>query len=216
MNITISRRQFLTALIGVGASVSLSFHIEQATPAQIDEAWEALTSAPWFFDVGEYGTINGSDDKGPGIRSDVYDISTSDIRSIDDLIQEIDQYDELRARFLGLVPDQFHERDWMEWLRKAGAVALPELKAEIDNWLAEDVDWSQMEYWPSGWTGQGKALRFFEQLGREITDAIGVVIVEGDHPGSSYFAAELETDIEDANAATQNLGLPFRFRQEPA
>ena len=47
-----------------------------------------------------------------------------------------------------------------------------------------------------------------------LCDALGVVIVEGDRPGSSYFAAELRNELADANAAAQRLGLPFRFRAE--
>ncbi len=47
---------------------------------------------------------------------------------------------------------------------------------------------------------------------RELLDALGVLIVEGEHPGSSYYAAELRNDIEEANGVAQSLGLPFRFK----
>jgi hypothetical protein len=45
-------------------------------------------------------------------------------------------------------------------------------------------------------------------------DELGVVIVEGDHPGSDYFAAELRVEIADANRSAAKLGLPFRFRRK--
>jgi hypothetical protein len=45
----------------------------------------------------------------------------------------------------------------------------------------------------------------------DICEELGVVIVEGDRPGSTYFAAELRQSIPDANRAAARLGLPFRF-----
>jgi hypothetical protein len=42
-------------------------------------------------------------------------------------------------------------------------------------------------------------------------DALGVVIIEGEHPGSTYYAAELVRDIDDANRAAKAAGLPVRF-----
>ena len=46
----------------------------------------------------------------------------------------------------------------------------------------------------------------------DILDLLGIVVVEGEHPGSTYYAAELRQPIEAANAAAEALGLPFRFR----
>jgi hypothetical protein len=46
----------------------------------------------------------------------------------------------------------------------------------------------------------------------QMLDALGVVIVEGDHPGSTYFAAELRGAMKVANAVAEKEGLPFRFR----
>jgi len=39
-----------------------------------------------------------------------------------------------------------------------------------------------------------------------------VEIIEGEHPGSSYYAAELRQDVEYANQLARNIGLEFRFR----
>jgi len=50
----INRRQLLTALAGLGAAAVLP---ENATAAQIDEAWTRLVTSPWHFDVDECGTI---------------------------------------------------------------------------------------------------------------------------------------------------------------
>ena len=47
--------------------------------------------------------------------------------------------------------------------------------------------------------------------GFEYSDDLDIVIVEGETPGSSYFAAELHGDIDDANERAESLGLPIRF-----
>lgn len=46
-----------------------------------------------------------------------------------------------------------------------------------------------------------------------LTEELGIKIVEGEHPGSTYYAAELRVPVEDANEAAARLELPFRFRQ---
>jgi hypothetical protein len=42
-------------------------------------------------------------------------------------------------------------------------------------------------------------------------DKLRVRIVEGDHPGSSYYAAELSGDIDEANRAAEAADIPVRF-----
>jgi len=41
---------------------------------------------------------------------------------------------------------------------------------------------------------------------------LGVDIIEGEHPGSSYYAAELRQDVDYANQVAKEMGLGFRFR----
>jgi len=72
----------------------------------------------------------------------------------------------------------------------------------------------RLSYLPRDHVGQGQALTFFEQLPHETLDALGVVIVEGDHPGSTYYAAKLTSDMDTANEVASMLELPFRFRVE--
>jgi hypothetical protein len=178
----------------------------------------------------------------PRSRADIYDIDLVWITTIDCLITEVDQLDELRGHFVGLATDKMNEvqdqldgdepltvaqrrrlkrlekvledpdEGWQDWLRIEGAGVLDRFKREIETWLAEDVDWSQMEFWPSGWSGQGRAKSFFENLDSDTLDALGVEIVEGEHPGSTYYAAELRNGIDKANETAGKLGLPFRFR----
>ena len=73
------------------------------------------------------------------------------------------------------------------------------------------MDWSQSEWFPVDWGAQGSAFRYFSSMEYEVLEKLGIVIVEGDRPGSTYFAAELRQPIADANEAAAKLALPFRF-----
>jgi hypothetical protein len=44
-------------------------------------------------------------------------------------------------------------------------------------------------------------------------DALGVQIIEGEHPGSTYYAAELRQDIDYANEVAREIGLECRFKR---
>ena len=58
------------------------------------------------------------------------------------------------------------------------------------------------------------AKKYFERLDYKTLDGIGVQIIEGDHPDSSYYAAVLRQDVDYVNNIARGLGLTFRFRQE--
>jgi hypothetical protein len=104
------------------------------------------------------------------------------------------------------------DNGWQDWIVAEGLEGLPKFLTILDEWLADTLDWSQMEFWPSGWSSQGKALAFFELMDEAVLDALGVQIIMGEHPGSSYYAAELRSPIQDANDEAERLKLPFRFR----
>jgi hypothetical protein len=103
---------------------------------------------------------------------------------------------------------------WKALVRQDGTAGIDRYWDFIAAWLEEPINWSESDWFPEAWHGQGRALAFFHGLDSDTLDEIGVVIVEGDCPGSSYFAAELRQELADANAAAQRLGLPFLFRVE--
>jgi len=207
-----------------------------------NQAWEQALRDLWFFEVSDARTIIEPEGQEPKIRRDVYDsIWCGD--SPDGLICEVDQYDELRSHFQQLAADELEDVEglledeavigskrkrlqalsaalqdedegWQDWVRLEGKQGLPRFQQEIDRWLAEPIDWSWSEFWPQGWSSHGAALSFFRQLDSDVADALGVVLIEGEHPGSSYYAAELHIPISEANDVAHQLGLPFRFREE--
>ena len=109
-----------------------------------------------------------------------------------------------------------YEEPWQDWVELEGKDGIAKFKELIDDWLGDSVDWMQSEWFPARSGPQGVALGFFQDQAYELLDALGVVIVEGEHPGSSYYAAELRQDIGQANEAAEALGLPFRFKKEVA
>jgi hypothetical protein len=231
------RRTFLKLLIGLGAAVVLP---TRPTEEQVEEAWDALVRYPFLFDVDEYGTIVEPGVVEPQIRSDIYDIDPMTICDPDSLVNAVEQYPELVSHFAALVASEVEEAqrhinpndpsadgsaspmgvveliktsevDWSDWVRARGREGLPAYRHEIAEWLSAPVDWDAVEWWPSNWSGQGTALEFFQSMENETLDALGVVIIEGEHPASSYFAAELRASIPHANAMAAVMALPFRF-----
>ena len=98
------------------------------------------------------------------------------------------------------------------WIELEGDEGLEKFSLLVAEWLQEPVDWDQSEMFPMTTFAQGSAFRFFESQPVELLNLLGVVIMHGEHPGSSYYAAELRKDIEKANMTAEEHGLPFRFK----
>jgi len=83
---------------------------------------------------------------------------------------------------------------------------------EIEKWFGEPPNWGwEDDYLPEAGTAQGAALEYFRDMAAGDLEALGVRVVEGQHPGSSYYAAELRGDIDEANRAAEAAGIPVRF-----
>jgi hypothetical protein len=213
----VNRRQFLQALAALGASISIPVALESANAAQVDEAWARALADPWFFEVNEYGTISDPSVPEPKTRADVFDISEGRPRDPEHLIDEVESVGPLLSAFQSrFEEDECDDTDeaWKEMVRRDGKAGIDRHWKFIDRWLAEPIDWDEFEWFSSCWSGQGQALAFFHGVDSGAMGDMGVVIVEGEHPGSSYYAAELRNELADANAAAERLGLPFRFRAE--
>ena len=246
MNSNLNRRELLVALIGLGATITFSGSLSQANDLQVDVVWNALAQDPWFFAVNDQDTILESGDDGPQINSDIYkSINTEDLKTAQDVVDEVDRYDELRSQFVKLASNELEQVEsdlddedleksqkkallklrevlqdedegWRDWVLLAGKKGVPRFRDVIDEWLDEPVNWSFSDFWPQGWSSQGRALSFFRDLDFQTADALGVKIIEGEHFGSSYYAAELRLSVAIANVKAEELGLPFRFREETA
>ena len=84
---------------------------------------------------------------------------------------------------------------------------------EVEEWFSSPPNWNwEDDHLPRDGTAQGAALEFFQNLGSDALDTLGVTIVEGEHPGSTYYAAELTCDVDAANKAAANAVIPVRFK----
>lgn len=235
----LNRRGFLQALVAFGATLTLP---DSASPAQVDTAWLQAQETPWFFEINDSHTIVDPLTKAPEVWNDIYDINLEWIKTPDDLIDEVMRCVPLQQVFLDEAQDKANELrhsldetdlstkarkalvhqiealededdGWASFIESEGNTGLDQLKDLLADWLTDDIDWQYQEHFDD-FGGQGAAKHFFESLGAPTCRKLGVVIIEGEHPGSTYYAAELRGDIGSANQAAKTLGLPIRFRQE--
>ena len=80
----------------------------------------------------------------------------------------------------------------------------------VEAWLDEEPGSGEEDHCEPS-TAQGGALRFFDAEDNEVLDILQVKVVEGEHPGSTYHAAELRCSIDAANAAAHDHGIAIRF-----
>jgi hypothetical protein len=100
-------------------------------------------------------------------------------------------------------------RQWLDDM--TAEVYQKQIVPHIQRWMDASPDWDSEADYLAGETAREAAMRYFEAMSPDVLDALGVVIIEGEHPGSTYYAAELVRDIDDANRAAKAAGLPVRF-----
>lgn len=205
-------------LASIGASAVLpSFG---ASETEINQAWEKLLSEPITFEVDEYNTITVPWAKLPEINADIYYDVNADVESSKELLSEIESVSNLSDHFAyefevladqpgtSQLVDQLLDRDlgWEDWVLLGD---LEEHKARVDAWLNEGIDW---DYAPASVGPVGEAYHYFNNFAWSTQEELGVVVIEGEHPGSSYYAAELRVSAEEANQRAERVGLPIRFK----
>ncbi len=104
------------------------------------------------------------------------------------------------------------QEGWRDWIELRGDAGLQEFQELIREWLAEPIDWDEIEHFDTFWNGQAAALAHFDDLPGASLRALGIRIVDGEHPGSTFCAAVLRGCVEAANSAAEQLGLDCRFR----
>ena len=103
------------------------------------------------------------------------------------------------------------QEDWRDWI-DSDETALAWLIEFIDGWLKQSVDFGNSEFFQCTTCG-GYALRYFQRFDVETLDQLGVYLIEGEHPGSSYSGAALREDMDYANQVARKKGLGFRFQR---
>lgn len=108
--------------------------------------------------------------------------------------------------------DPADDDGWRAWFQLVTPEQLPCFKELIETWLNGSIDWDFSDWFDRGWSPQDAAMYFFESEDQDVLEALDVVIVEGENPGSTYYAAELQQDLDEANGIAAELNLDYRFR----
>ena len=211
-----NRREFLKTLLAFGVAVALPFDLAKASDAEIKAL---LESGAYDFEVNEWGSISFADFEVPTTREDAYGYSASELQNINSL-QNFADSSTLNYRLQRVYENKIEyepedpDQGWLTWLKESPNEANGPIYAEVENYLAEEPDWNDADFLPDSANPQGLAYRFFQDEDWDLLDKLGIVIVEGDCPGSSYFAAELRIPVAEANQRAKDLGVGYRFKAE--
>jgi hypothetical protein len=93
---------------------------------------------------------------------------------------------------------------------------LAQLQSDVNDWLysAPKGDEGFIYFSADGGLPDSPFLYFRDGLGLAFPETLGVVVIEGEFPGSTYYAAELTISTEEANRRAETSGLPVRFIDE--
>ena len=215
------RRDFLKSVIAAGIAVALPIPLAEATDQQIESAWQSLSqdTSSIVFAVDEHHTISCPWEEYPTYRHEIFDVNPL-VRSRRALLREIEncgalasyyevEFDDALASEISFaVRLDRQDRGWQGWVLSG---SLKEHRERIQAWLDDSIGDEEL---PLTAGPVGAAYEYFQCKDYSTLDQLGVVIVEGEFPGSSYFAAELRVPIEQANASAERNGIAIRFVAE--
>ena len=216
-----NRREFLQSIAAFATSITLPLDsIASAPESVIDQIWATALETPTIFYVNEYGALSSDAvETYPATRKELLDYQ--EVATRDELLSFARDHS-AGADFLEcehsdprwFSDDDSVPEDWKAWLATADDDTVSTLIKMMNDWINDTPDERDYESADlGGYSGRGHALRFFRD-DFAYGDDFNIVVVEGDCPGSSYFAAELRMSIEDANDLAEGLGLPIRFADQ--
>jgi hypothetical protein len=169
------------------------------------------------FEVDMDGTITSNESE-PRTNAEAFRIG--DYRTAGQLISAVQacpplEFDVEQAvlDYRALIDDraQIGQEDWCDWIA-SDETALAWLIEFIDAWLEQSVDFGNSEFFKCT-SCDRYALRYFQRFDVETLDQLGVYLIEGEHPASSFSAAFLREDIDYANQIARKKGLGIRFQR---
>jgi hypothetical protein len=177
-------------------SVSYSWH---ESPAHLSNAMEECPPLAWAVH---------------SIYTELREEILADIKGADDRSWEFKKRAAALNNRVKAMPEDPEQgvQDWILALTSSEFDA--QVVPEIEKWFDSPPNWNwEDDHLPKNGTAQGAALEFFQRMDGDTLDILGVEIIEGEHPGSSYYAAELKTDVDLANKAAADAGIPVRFKK---
>jgi len=168
------------------------------------------------------GEIVVSDYEPNSDRYTAYDVSPDDLKFGEGFYDLLDRIQALRSEIYwhAVEPDgddepEDYETDMIaEFIDAMPQEERTELTRQLQRWFECEPDFEERDsneiVRPTD--GRQVAFQLFWNYDPEILDALQILVVEVEHPGSSYCAAEMEGSVDEANRVAEELGLPWRFR----
>ncbi|TYB83111.1 hypothetical protein [Maritimibacter fusiformis] len=198
--------------LGTEAQINATTKTDGAHPAEL-----------MIFDVmPDSGEIVLSDYEPNTDRYTAYDVSPDELQFGEGFYDLLDRIEELRSEIYwrAVEPDGDDELEDYETGMIAELIdALPdqkrtELSRQLQRWFECEPDFEERDSNDivRPMDGRQFAFELFWNYDPEILDALQISVVEGEHPGSSYYAPEMEGPVDEANRIAEERGLPWRFR----
>lgn len=190
--------------------------VDTASDAEVDAI---LDCGAYDFVVSEWGSISFADFVEAATREEAYGYSVNQLQDINELVSFADSstlnYRLQRIYELEL-DDEPEDPDygWVTWLKESSDESRELIYAEVETYLEEAPNYNDADFLPDTANAQGAAYRFFQSEDWDLLDQLGIVIVDGEHPGSSYFAAELTIPVAEANKRAKVLDVAYRLKAE--
>ena len=204
MSKEIDRRNFIGIIFGTVSTAALSGPLEDLWPTKAKKRPQA---EPIVFELRSGYIIDPDydhDANWPTVREHRFNCPPAEaIDHFHDLIGDNSEtYDDL-------------EKEFGKPAEKWSKAEVPFLEAYFKEQLDEDVDPDYLSFRASAenseyWAG----IRVLEELGDERAKELGLYLVEGEHPGSSFCGVAFDGDIEELNLAlaTRAMNLFLRTR----
>jgi hypothetical protein len=193
-----------------------------------------------IFRVSPSGTIVWAECIAPETRDEAFDFGAYELQSAEHLVERADLIQpitwELQRLYEGYHQeklDEFETEDEIEayeevwpqdadegialkWVLQCSDEDFKKVRSQMEDWakaepdLMNEVDFFQI---PAG--EQDAAYKFFSDgVESEVLARLDIRIVEGEYPGSTYYAAELRIPVEEANARAGAAGIAIRFEAQ--
>jgi hypothetical protein len=228
------RRNFIKYLL----SSAIIPTLPKLETLNVSNADEILRETPLTFNVDPYGELSIANYFSPPNRFEAYGLTFDDISTRDNLLAVCDNMSFLRGNIFDFVTENFPKIDLEGWEYENIETLFENIcndqfdliiehvnKLFLDNFSfiyeEESEPYNNNIYIPLN--GYAAAYRLFAGYStgeiflpngvneREFEDLFDIRIIEGEHPGSTYNAAELGISISEANSIAEKYDIPIKF-----
>lgn len=221
----LTRRDFVSSILVAGFCPPAVITSAADPIDELSLLERALQVEPLIFDVCSHsGELVAANYLPNADRYTAYDVSPDDLRFGEGCYDLLDRIQALRSMiyWFSIEVEGDHEEldDWEtdmvhDFIDTLSGENRAELTRQLQVWFAEEPDLEERDsndiIRPTD--GRQLAFRLFWDCDPEVLDALEIFVVEGDHPGSTYYAAEMRGSVDEANRIAEERGMPWRFRR---